>query len=330
MEGCRQREAPGREHGDGTAHRASACKVRCPDRGCKPTRTGDWRSEGPIQVAEGSAAGAAHPHGQKKGAFPNQLRPPGASPRCPSHCQALIEPLPALPSSKTRLPRSRAARERRSPAACTAAVASMLAPASSTAPASCPREWGSAGAAGPRPALPAPLQHLRRPCRPPRPSTGNPATPAAAPPAARCAAPAALRASLGACFLPARRRAAPPPCRTRPARLPQKNFDSKSQTLRALTIKQLADASAQRVDDTLVIDGRDVSNVRRPLRFMPAGVHQGGRHTAGLHFWRARPLQQPPRRQRSVGRPPARGVAFPRPAHPLPRPPCRPWRRQRG
>lgn len=46
-----------------------------------------------------------------------------------------------------------------------------------------------------------------------------------------------------------------------PPSLPQKNFDSKSQTLRAVTIKQLADASTQRVDDSLTIDGRDVSNV---------------------------------------------------------------------
>lgn len=46
---------------------------------------------------------------------------------------------------------------------------------------------------------------------------------------------------------------------------PQKNFDSKSQTLRAVTIKQLADASAQRVDDSMVIDGRDVSNVSTQL-----------------------------------------------------------------
>ncbi|PRW56187.1 replication A 32 kDa subunit A-like [Chlorella sorokiniana] len=41
----------------------------------------------------------------------------------------------------------------------------------------------------------------------------------------------------------------------------KKNFENKSQTLRAVTIKQLADASAQRVDDSLAIDGRDVSNI---------------------------------------------------------------------
>lgn len=45
--------------------------------------------------------------------------------------------------------------------------------------------------------------------------------------------------------------------------LPQKSFDSKNTTLRALTIKQLAAASAARSDDTLIVDGREVSNVRR-------------------------------------------------------------------
>lgn len=43
----------------------------------------------------------------------------------------------------------------------------------------------------------------------------------------------------------------------------QKNFDQKHQ-LRALTIKQLADATLNRVDDGLTIDGREVTNVRPP------------------------------------------------------------------
>lgn len=41
----------------------------------------------------------------------------------------------------------------------------------------------------------------------------------------------------------------------------QKNFDSKQQTLRAVTIKQLYDASNNRVDDSLVIDGKEITNV---------------------------------------------------------------------
>lgn len=41
----------------------------------------------------------------------------------------------------------------------------------------------------------------------------------------------------------------------------QKSFDSKQQTLRAVTIKQLSEASNNRVDDSLVIDGKDITNV---------------------------------------------------------------------
>jgi hypothetical protein len=47
--------------------------------------------------------------------------------------------------------------------------------------------------------------------------------------------------------------------------LPQKNFDSKQQTLRAVTIKQLHDALATSQDDSLVLDGRELTNVGRLL-----------------------------------------------------------------
>ena len=42
---------------------------------------------------------------------------------------------------------------------------------------------------------------------------------------------------------------------------PQKNYDSKQQTLRALTIKQLHDANSTRQDDTLLLDGKEITNV---------------------------------------------------------------------
>ena len=41
----------------------------------------------------------------------------------------------------------------------------------------------------------------------------------------------------------------------------QKNYDSKQQTLRAVTIKQLHDACADRADDALTLDGKDLTNV---------------------------------------------------------------------
>ena len=78
----------------------------------------------------------------------------------------------------------------------------------------------------------------------------------------------------------------------------QKSFDSKNQSLRALTIKQLADASANRVDDTLVVDGREVSNVSGSV----FGVHKkmqdalavgcGGLQElgAGVAIWMGRQL----------------------------------------
>jgi hypothetical protein len=49
------------------------------------------------------------------------------------------------------------------------------------------------------------------------------------------------------------------PCPACPSQ--QKSFDSKNQTLRAVTIKQLHDASQNRVDDTMTLDGREVTNV---------------------------------------------------------------------
>ncbi|EFN58502.1 hypothetical protein CHLNCDRAFT_140549 [Chlorella variabilis] len=41
----------------------------------------------------------------------------------------------------------------------------------------------------------------------------------------------------------------------------KKNYDSKQQTLRALTIKQLHDANSTRQDDTLLLDGKEITNV---------------------------------------------------------------------
>lgn len=153
------------------------------------------------------------------------------------------------------------ARHRRSRAACTAAAASMRAPASSTARALCRRKWGFAAALRPAPPLPDPCSAPRRLCTPLRPAADK-ATPAAAAPAARCGRrppPCFRQCLLGLLWVAPLLHAGPHAIH--PVCLPQKNFENKSQTLRAVTIKQLADASAQRVDDSLVIDGRDVSNV---------------------------------------------------------------------
>lgn len=41
----------------------------------------------------------------------------------------------------------------------------------------------------------------------------------------------------------------------------KKSFDSKNQSLRAVTVKQLHDASQNRVDDSLLVDGRELTNI---------------------------------------------------------------------
>lgn len=63
----------------------------------------------------------------------------------------------------------------------------------------------------------------------------------------------------------------------------QKNFDSKQQTLRAVTIKQLHDVLAVRQDDSLELDGKELTNVRTAV-----GGVQGGQQ-AGLHALHVQP-----------------------------------------
>lgn len=73
----------------------------------------------------------------------------------------------------------------------------------------------------------------------------------------------------------------------------KKNFDSKQQTLRAVTIKQLFDASANRADDTLTIDGKEITNVTivgRVLATQESGLTFGltiddGTGQAAVKIW---------------------------------------------
>lgn len=109
----------------------------------------------------------------------------------------------------------------------------------------------------------------------------------------------------GAGFMPTQGNAGGGPGSTK------KSFDSKQQTLRAVTIKQLSEASNNRVDDSLVIDGKDITNVTlvgKVLSASESGLTYGltiddGTGTAAVKIWISDDESESDRQRRAEWRP---------------------------